>query len=123
MKQRSQNEFRSCGDGLRFLFVEELKDILDAEHRLTKALPKIAESARSETLKATFEMHLTETENHILRLIALLEELGETVERKECQGMQGIIDEAEKTQKEMQGSGALDACLITSAQKAEHYEI
>jgi ferritin-like metal-binding protein YciE len=49
--------------------------------------------------------------------------LGESIKRKTCKGMQGIIAEGEETLKEHKGSSALDAALIAAAQKVEHYEI
>ena len=108
---------------LHDLFVDELKDILDAEYQLTKALPKMAKAAESDELRAAFESHLSETENQIARLEQVFDSLGETAKRKKCKGMQGLLDEGEELMKEMKGTGALDASLIASAQKVEHYEI
>jgi ferritin-like metal-binding protein YciE len=52
---------------LRGLLVEQLQDLYDAEHRITKALPKMAKAATSPELKAAFQKHLTETEGQIDR--------------------------------------------------------
>ena len=108
---------------LHELFLDELKDILDAEYQLTKALPKMAQAAESDELRSAFESHLSETENHIARLERALQSLGETANRKKCKGMQGLLKEGEEMMKEMKSTGALDASLIASAQKVEHYEI
>jgi ferritin-like metal-binding protein YciE len=48
-------------------FFEEVKDIYDAEHRITKALPKMAK-APIQKLVSAFEEHLSETEVRIRRL-------------------------------------------------------
>jgi ferritin-like metal-binding protein YciE len=101
----------------------ELKDILDAEHQLTKALPKMAKAADGDELRAAFETHLSETEKHIERLEQVFESLGQKPRRKRCEGMQGLIVEGDEMRKEMKDSSALDASLIASAQKVEHYEI
>jgi ferritin-like metal-binding protein YciE len=55
-------------DSLRRHLIEELADLLDAEHQLTKALPKMAASATTSTLKTAFRTHLKETRAHISRL-------------------------------------------------------
>jgi ferritin-like metal-binding protein YciE len=53
---------------LQELFHETLKDIYFAEKKILSALPKMAKAARSEELKAAFEKHETETEEHVARL-------------------------------------------------------
>ena len=45
-------------ENLQELFVNELRDIYDAEKQLTKALPKMAKAAESDELRAAFEGHL-----------------------------------------------------------------
>ena len=64
MPMFSSTEFNS----LRDLFVNQIEDLYDAENRLTKALPKMAEAASSSQLKQAFQTHLTETERHVSRL-------------------------------------------------------
>ena len=46
---------------LRELFVEELKDLYDAENQLIEALPKMAEASMSADLRNAFEEHLQQT--------------------------------------------------------------
>ena len=53
---------------LEDLFLDELKDLFDAEKRLVKALPKMAKGAESEELREAIESHLEETKNHVARL-------------------------------------------------------
>ena len=48
---------------LRDLYIHELKDLYSAETQITKALPKMKESANSAQLKQAFETHLRETRN------------------------------------------------------------
>jgi len=47
---------------LRDAFIDELRDVYDAEKQLIKALPKMAEAASSLELKEVFENHLVETQ-------------------------------------------------------------
>jgi ferritin-like metal-binding protein YciE len=104
---------------LRETFVEELKDLYDAEKQLLKALPKMAKAAEHEELKAAFETHLEETQNHIQRLEEVFEAFGETAKGKKCKAMQGLVEEGQDLIDEEEG----DAALICAAQKIEHYEI
>ena len=104
---------------LRETLIDELSDIYDAERQLTKALPKMAKAAENDELKAGFEKHLEETENHVERLDQVFEALGEKAKGKKCKAMKGLIEEGtERIQDE-----AGDAALIAAAQKIEHYEI
>ena len=107
---------------LHELFLDELKDLYDAEHQITQALPKMEKAATSPELKAAFREHLQVTEQQIRRLEQVFESLGEKASRKTCPGVAGIIKEGEKLLTEAQGD-ALDAGLISAAQKVEHYEI
>jgi ferritin-like metal-binding protein YciE len=108
---------------LHKLFLDELADIYNAEQQLTKALPKLAKAAESDELREAFETHLEETEEHISRLEQVAEHLDESIKRKTCQAMKGLVEEGEEIMKEQKDTSALDAALIAAAQKVEHYEI
>jgi ferritin-like metal-binding protein YciE len=110
-------------ENIRELLVHELRDMLHAEQQLVKALPKMAEAAASIDLREAFEGHLLETEQQVNRLEQAFERLGETAKAKKCDGIAGIIKESEKLARK-DGTGlVMDAGLICSAQKVEHYEI
>jgi ferritin-like metal-binding protein YciE len=108
---------------LEDLFLDEIRDVYDAEKRLTKALPKMAKSAESPELRQAFEDHLRETENHVSRLEEVFKAFDKTPRGKKCKAMEGIIEEGSDVMKEDAEEAAHDACLIGAAQKAEHYEI
>ena len=110
-------------ESLRDLLVEQLQDLYDAENRITKALPKMAKAATSPALKAAFEKHLRETEGQVKRLEQVFEALGEKAKTKTCKAMQGLIAEGEETMGENAEPEVLDAALIASAQRVEHYEM
>jgi ferritin-like metal-binding protein YciE len=110
-------------ESLRDLLVEQLQDLYDAEHRITKALPKMAKAATSAELKAAFQKHLTETEGQVRRLEQVFEALGEKAKKKTCKAMQGLIEEGEETIKEDAEPEVRDAALIAAAQRVEHYEM
>jgi ferritin-like metal-binding protein YciE len=109
---------------LQELFLDELKDIYWAEQHLTKALPKMAKGATSPDLKAAFESHLEETNNHITRLEQAFESIGEKAKAVKCEAMAGLLKEAEELLSETdKGTEVRDVALISAAQKVEHYEI
>lgn len=104
---------------LQETFLSGLSDIYDAERQLVKALPKMEEAAENESLRSGFEMHLSETKNHVARLDEVFDQLEEKPKKKTCKAMQGLIEEGSEVIEEAQG----DAALIAAAQKVEHYEI
>jgi ferritin-like metal-binding protein YciE len=110
-------------ENLRELLVEELKDLYSAENQLTKALPKVAKNASDPQLKKAIESHLKETEGHVQRLEQIFEQLEESPKGKTCEGMKGLISEADERIKEGGEPAVLDAGLIADAQRVEHYEI
>jgi ferritin-like metal-binding protein YciE len=115
-QQSTKGDFMSQ---LRETFVDELKDLYDAEKQITKALPKMAKAAEHQDLKDAFESHLEETKKQIERLEEVFEQFDETAKGKHCKGMEGLLAEGEELIKEDEG----DAALICAAQKVEHYEI
>jgi ferritin-like metal-binding protein YciE len=104
-------------------FLDELRDAYDAEKQLTKALPKMAKAATSAQLRQALESHLQETLGHVERLETVLEGLGEKVRGKHCDGIAGIIEEGKSALEEDFDDITLDACIIASGQRAEHYEM
>jgi ferritin-like metal-binding protein YciE len=110
-------------ESLQDLFVDELKDLYNAETQLTKALPKMAKAAASEDLRAAFEAHLEETEHQIERLETIFKQLEASPKGKKCKAMAGLIEEG-KEMMDMDAEDAVkDAALIAAAQRVEHYEM
>jgi ferritin-like metal-binding protein YciE len=110
-------------ESLEQLFVEELRDVLDAERQLTRALPRMARKASTPALRAAFEQHLTETRGQIERLDEIFSWLDMPARGKKCEGMQGLVEEGDTLVGETNQDPVRDAGLIASAQKVEHYEI
>ena len=110
-------------ESLRDLYIEELRDLYNAENQLVKALPKMAKAASAPELRAAFEEHLAVTQGQVERLDQIFEKLGERATGKKCVGMEGLIEEGKELLKEDAEPSVLDAALISAAQKVEHYEI
>ena len=108
---------------LRDLLTLELQDTYSAETQLTKALPKMAKAASNPELRAGFEQHLKETENHVRRLEQVAKEMNISLKGNTCEGMEGLIEEGEEVIGLTAQDDVKDAGLIAAAQKVEHYEI
>jgi ferritin-like metal-binding protein YciE len=110
-------------NSLHDLYINDLRDLYDAENRIIKALPKMAEAASSPELQKAFEQHLEQSKVHAQRLEQIFGKLGEPVKGQKCKGIEGIIDEGEDLMDEDAPPAVADAALISSAQRVEHYEI
>lgn len=108
---------------LQDLYIEELKDLYNAENQILKALPKMIRAASHPQLKRAFTSHERQTRQHVKRLERIFRGLGETPKGKKCVGMQGIIQEGAELIQERPEPDVLDAGLIAAAQHVEHYEI
>jgi len=113
----------TAAKGLEDLFLDGLKDILYAEKKIVKTLPKMAKAAQSQELRAAFEKHRTETEGHVDRLEKVFELLGKPARGKTCPAIDGILEEGSEILDEYKGLPAIDAGLVASAQAVEHYEM
>ena len=118
-----QNHQQMPNAHLHDLFVDELKDILGAEKQLLKGLRKMYKAAVNEDLKKAFEDHYNETEGQVERLKEVFQILGLAARGKKCKAMAGLLEEAEEIIDSFEEDPALDAALISAAQKVEHYEI
>jgi len=105
------------------LFVAQLRDIYSAEQQITKALPKLARAAASETLAEAFRSHLLETEGQIGRLETIFGILDVTSRGPKCKGMEGLLAEGADMIRAEGADEVIDAGLIADAQRVEHYEI
>ena len=110
-------------EGLRELYIDELKDIYNAENQLVKALPKMAKAASSDELREGFEEHLEQTRGHVQRLETIFKSLDEQPKGKKCAGMEGLVKEGAEIMGEDFEGAVMDAALIGAAQRVEHYEI
>ncbi len=109
--------------GLRKLLEHQLADLYYVEKQLVKALPKMAKKAGNEELRTAFEEHLEETQNQVGRLEEIFGHLELPAKAKQCPAIDGILEEGKEIMEEFADDAALDAGLVSAAQKVEHYEI
>ncbi|MEO8721243.1 MAG: ferritin-like domain-containing protein [Ginsengibacter sp.] len=120
---KTGNGTSKIAEGLKDLFIDELKDIYWAEKALTKAIPKMIKKATSEELVNALQDHLEVTKNHVERVEKIFEILGMPAKAKKCEAMEGLAKEAEEIMESTEEGVVRDAGIISAAQKIEHYEI
>ena len=108
---------------LKDLFLDELADMYDAEKRISKALPKLAEAATNDDLKEGLNKHQEETLGHIKKIEQVFKAFGEKAKGKECKATVGLLEEGDEIVKDNDGKPTLNAGIISACQKVEHYEI
>jgi ferritin-like metal-binding protein YciE len=110
---------------LRDLYVDQLRDLYSAEQQILVALPKMIAAANDRELRKKFEKHLSETQRQADRLMEIFDDLGVWASGHHCRGMEGLLLEGDEVLKR-QGQippEVMDAALICSAQRVEHYEM
>jgi len=110
-------------ESLQDLYVDQLRDLYNAENQLVKALPKLAKASTSPELQNAFNDHLEETKGHVERLERIFEKLGTKATGKTCKAMKGLIEEGSEMMDEDAEPEIMDAGLIAAAQRVEHYEM
>ncbi len=108
---------------LKELFLGELADIYDAEHQLVKALPKMAKAATCTHLQVAIRSHLEESKCHVKKVEQVFECFGKKAKGKTCEATKGLLKEGDENAAEFKDSPAINAALISAAQKVEHYKM
>lgn len=109
---------------LEDLFLRELAELYDAERQIVKALPKMAKATQRTELRAAFEKHLKQTHGHVDRLEKIFKALGREPESADSDPISEIVRQGDAIiSAKVIEPEVLDAALIATAQKVEHYEI
>lgn|SRR5262249_7552091 len=110
-------------NSLQGLYVEQLRDLYDAENQIIKALPEMIDEATSTDLKDALTEHLETTKTQATRLEQIFSASGEKAKGEKCKGMQGVIQEGSDLIDDIDDEDLRDAAIIASAQRVEHYEM
>ena len=105
------------------LYVDQLRDLYDAERQIIKALPKMIRAASSDELKQALEEHLEVTKEQEQRIAQIFENRSEKVKAQKCKGMEGVLKEGAELVEKGWDEAVLDAAIIAAAQRVEHYEM
>jgi ferritin-like metal-binding protein YciE len=103
------------------LLVLELQEIHSAESQLSRMLPRLGKSARSETLSGMLETRQAQGQRLIEEIESSLEEMEDSPGRKKNVAAEGLINDLREHVQEIEQGPALDAVLIAGIQKTEHY--
>jgi ferritin-like metal-binding protein YciE len=115
--------FSMSVENLEQLFIKQLRDLYDGEQQITEALPKLISKASNLELKSALQEHLHVTRQHIQRVDQIFNQIGEKATGETCAGMKGIIKEGDDLVSKGKDAAVIDASIIASAQRVEHYEI
>ena len=110
-------------ENLQDLYIDQLRDLHSAENQILKALPKMISKSTHPDLKAALQEHQRITEKQVERLETIFNEINERPTGHKCVGMEGLIAEGEEALKDFKDGDVLDAAIIASAQRVEHYEM
>src|ERR687885_328393 len=97
------------------MFVHELSDIYDAEHRFLDAQQKMMQQADDSNLKQMLNDHIDQTRQQIANLELVFKLLNEKARREKCDSATGLVSEGEKGMKEAADAPAIRDCLIAGA--------
>jgi ferritin-like metal-binding protein YciE len=110
-------------NSLEELYVEQLKDLYDAEQQIIEALPEMIDAAASNGLKNALTEHLEVTKSQATRLDQIFNALGEKAKGEKCKGIEGVIKEGSDLIEDIDDPDVRDAAIIAAAQRVEHYEM
>ena len=110
-------------DELNKLMIEQLRDAYSAEKQALRIMPRMTKKVSSQTLRDALQMHAEQTETQVERLEQALEMLGGKAGRKVCEGMRGILEEAQHEIEDQEKGAVLDMLVVAGIQRVEHYEI
>jgi ferritin-like metal-binding protein YciE len=110
-------------EGLRALYIANLRKALDMEQKITKALPDLIENSTDPELATAFRNHLQETEGHVTKVEGLVRKNAGDDSSETCKVIDGLTTEASDTIKDVTEPAVRDIALIGAAQQVEHHEI
>ena len=128
LQRKSQNKFvlsedYSIVNGLRDLFILELKHIYWAEKSFLKIIPKIISTITSLEIADVLNDHLELSKTHVNKLEKVFSFLNEKPISQKCEIMAGLISDFER-KSNLNKKGILrDAGIISEVLKIENYEI
>ena len=103
------------------LLTQELKEIYSAERQLSRAIPKLAKTVKSQSLREMLERRREQGGTLIEAIDEALEEIGTTKSRPKNPAMEGLLEDVNEHVDEIKDEAMLDAALLASIQKIEHY--
>ena len=113
----------SAPDGLKDVYLDEMKDLWSANDQMARAVRQLSEGASDPKLKQMLQDSVGGITKHTDTLKSLIEENGGQTSPEHCKGMEGLVAEALKHGlKEAPSDGRLrDVQIIAQYQRMSHY--
>src|SRR5918911_2028717 len=108
---------------VRELFVHELGDIYDAEHRFLEGQREMAEEATDPDLAQAIRQHIEQTEQHIRNLEGVYDRLGQEPERANSGVAQELVNKAQEDLQEAQSEAIRDCAINAAIMRVEYFEV
>jgi ferritin-like metal-binding protein YciE len=105
------------------LFLHELSDVYDAEHRFLEGQQEMLQEATAPDLRSAIENHIEQTRQQIQNLERVFTQLGQKPRRETCEAAQGLVSEAREGIQETPTSTLRDCAIVSAIIKVEHYEM
>ena len=105
------------------LFVHELGEVYDAEHRFIEGQQEMVEHATDQDLKGAIQEHLDQTRQHAVNVERVFAELGQEAHRETNEVAKGLVSEAQEGIQEAQGDALRDVAIVSAVIKVEHFEM
>lgn len=118
-----RGELWAGGNGLKSLFVSQLKDIYYAEKQILEALPTMRDKAAHAALVQGLNDHIAETRTHVTRLEQVFRSIGVEADEERCPAINGILAECKELMAMDETPATRDAAIVCGGQKVEHYEM
>ena len=109
-------------NALKDLFLNELSDMYEAEHRIMEALPGFIKAATSPPLQNALKDDLGETLDREDKIVRVFAAFDEKARARRCPAILGILEEGEEIISETRDSPAVNAAIVSAVRKVEHYE-
>lgn len=105
------------------LLVTALTYVIDFEHQVAKAAPKMAEASHEPELKELFEKTGSKSDDYASKLEAVFEAIGEPVKTNDNKIATAMIHEVEGMVKETEQGPIRDAALIVAANQQQAFRV
>ena len=109
--------------GTRGLFLHELCELYDAEHRFVEGQQEMAQEATDGKLESAIREHLEQTRLHVRNLEEIFGDLGEEPRRETNEVAQGLVSAAQEGIQEARDSVIRDCAIDAAVIKVEHFEM
>jgi ferritin-like metal-binding protein YciE len=120
---RKESHFTMSMQTAQDLFIHELGDMYDAEHRIAKMLPTLAQECNNDQVRNAFQMHEQQTRQQIQNLEQCFQALGTKPPKTTCGVIEGLKQEHDTFLKEHPAKDVLTMFDLGGASKTAHYEI